>query len=172
MPAARINLSCGVADLTIKNKRDLFPIFAVLLGVLGAAALFAAGMAARSRGGLSIRVVDAYDLTPVKNAEIIIPSAGIFTETDASGLAAATLPIIKNGPQEKALSQWWGECTIIAGCPGYRPTVMLYAHVYRDKLRRAVIYLFPEDKDGEEIITIAESPDEEWIKALVEKYLN
>ena len=83
-----------------------------------------------------------------------------------------TLPIIKNGPQERALGQSWGECTIIAGCSGYRPTVMLYAHVYKDKLRRAVIYLFPEDKDGEEIITVVEPPDEEWIKALVEKYLN
>ncbi len=125
----------------------------------------------QNRSSLSIRIIDAYNLTPVKNDDIIIPSADIC-KTDSSGLAAVTLPIINNGPQEKALGQSWGECTIIAGCSGYRPTVMLYAHVYKDKLRTAVIYLFREDKDGEEIITVVEPADEEWIKALVEKYLN
>ena len=144
----------------------------MLLGVFGAGAFFLSSIGMQNRGGLSIRVVDAYNLTPVKNADIIIPSADIFAETDSSGLAAVTLPIIKNVPQEKALGQSWGECTIIASCSGYRPTVMLYAHVYKDKLCRAVIYLFPEDKDREEIITVVEPPDEEWIKALVEKYLN
>ena len=158
--------------MIIKHKKsDIFPIVAVLLGLLGAAALFLSSVKIQNRGGLSVRVVDAYSLAPVKNADIIIPAADISAKTDSSGLAAVTLPIIKNGPQERALSQPWGECTIIAGCPGYRPTVMLYTHVYRDKQRRAVIYLFPEDKDGERIITVAEPPDEEWIRALVEKYL-
>ena len=115
--------------MIIKNKKkDIFPIFAVLLGVFGAGAFFLSSIGMQNRGGLSIRVVDAYNLTPVKNADIIIPSADIFAETDS--------------------------------------------HVYKDKLCRAVIYLFPEDKDGEEIITVVEPPDEEWIKALVEKYLN
>ena len=106
MPDARINLSCGVADLIIKHKKgDIFPIFAVLLGIFGAGAFFLSSMGMQNRGGLSIRVVDAYDLTPIKNADIIIPSADIFAETDSSGLAAGTPPIIKNGPQERALGQ-------------------------------------------------------------------
>lgn len=89
--------------MIIKHKKgDIFPIFAVLLGILGAGAFFLSSMGMQNRGGLSIRVVDAYDLTPVKNADIIIPSADIFAKTDASGLAAVTLPIIKNSPQEKA----------------------------------------------------------------------
>ena len=159
--------------MIIKNKKgEIFTIFAVLLGILGAGAFFLGRIWTQKQGGLSVRVVDAYDLTPIKNADIIIPSADIVAKTDESGLAAATLPITKNSPQEMALSQSWGECTIIAACPGYRPTVMLYAHVYKDKLSRAVIYLFPEDKDGEEVITVVEPPDEEWIKALVEKYLS
>ena len=116
--------------------------------------------------------MEDFDPTPVNQADILIPAGEIIAETASAGLAEVTLAIRENGPQWKGLGQSWGECTIIAGCSGYRPTVMLYAHVYKDKLRRAVIYLFPEDKDGEEIITVVEPPDEEWIKALVEKYLN
>lgn len=99
MPDACINLSCGVADLIIKHKKgDIFPIFAVLLGIFGAGAFFLSSIGMQNRGGLSIRVVDAYNLTPVKNADIIIPSADIFAGTDSSGLAAVTLPIIKTAP--------------------------------------------------------------------------
>lgn len=87
--------------MIIKHKKgDIFPIFAVLLGIFGAGAFFLSSIGMQNRGGLSIRVVDAYDLTPVKNADIIIPSADIFAETDASGLAAVTLPIIKTAPRK------------------------------------------------------------------------
>ncbi len=126
----------------------------------------------RSYGHLHIRVVDAYTLMPVEGARVIIPDAEIIHISDSTGSCFFTgIPIRKNSLHQRLVPQDWGECTIIALYEGYRPTVILNTRVDKDKMRNGpTVYMFPEELDDIEVAAIVESPDDEWISQLVEKY--
>ena len=123
-------------------------------------------------GHLHIKVVDAYTLMPIENAAVIIPDVNKSLLSDSSGSCIFTgIPIRKNALQNRLLSQDWGECTIVSLYEGYRPTVILHAQVEKNIMRNGpTIYMFPEELDDIDIASIVESPDDEWLSQLVEKY--
>lgn len=123
-------------------------------------------------GHLHIKVVDAYTLMPLENAAVIIPDVNKSLLSDSSGSCIFTgIPIRKNNLQNRLVSQNWGECTIISLYEGYRPTVILHAQLEKNIMRNGpTIYMFPEELDDIEIASIVESPDDEWLSQLVEKY--
>ena len=54
---------------------------------------------------------------------------------------------------------------------GYRPTVILNTRVDKDKMRSGpTLYMFPEELDDIPVAAIVESPEQEWIIELVDKY--
>ena len=123
-------------------------------------------------GHLHIKVVDAYTLMPLENAAVIIPDVNKSLLSDSSGSCIFTgIPIRKNALQSRLISQNWGECTIISLYEGYRPTVILHAQVEKNIMRNGpTIYMFPEELDDIDIASIVESPNDEWLSQLVEKY--
>ena len=152
----------------IKLKR-IIPVF-LIIALFSALSLFF--YCFRSYGHLDIRVVDAYTLMPLEGARVIIPDAERMIISDSTGSCVFTgIPIRKNNLHQRLVPYTWGECTIIALYSGYRPTVILNARVDKDQMRSGpTVYMFPEELDDIEVAAIVESPDDEWISQLVEKY--
>ena len=126
----------------------------------------------KSYGHLHIRVVDAYTLMPVAGARVIIPDADMTVISDNTGSCIFNgIPIRKNNLHHQLVHYDWGECTVIAMISGYRPTVILNTRVDKDKMRSGpTVYMFPEELDDIPVAAIVESPEQEWIIELVEKY--
>lgn len=126
-----------------------------------------------SYGHLHIRVVDAYTLEPLSGATIVIADTNKSSISDKTGSCIFTgVPIQANSLHQHLVSQSWGECTILAEYEGYRPTVILHAQVEKNQMRNGpTVYMFPTETDDIEVAVIAESPKDEWINQLVEKYL-
>lgn len=144
----------------------------MILLCIAASSVFALVRLFNGFGHLHIKVVDAYTLMPLENAAVIIPDVNKSLLSDSSGSCIFTgIPIRKNNLQNRLVSQNWGECTIISLYEGYRPTVILHAQLEKNIMRNGpTIYMFPEELDDIEIASIVESPDDEWLSQLVEKY--
>ena len=152
----------------IKLKK-LFPVlFCLILSLAAWLFLFCF----RNYGHLHIRVVNAYTLMPVEGVRVVIPDAEKELVSDNTGSCVFTgMPIRKNSLHQRLVPQDWGECTVIASYGGYRPTVILNVRVDKDKMRNGpTVYMFPEELDDIEVAAIVESPDDEWLAQLVEKY--
>ena len=151
------------------SLKKLFPAL-IFFALLAAMVLFFSVF--RSFGHLHVRVVDAYTLMPIEHAKVIIPDINISRISDSTGSCVFTrIPLRKNNVHQRILKQDWGECTIIALYAGYRPTVILNSQVYKNQMRKGpTIYMFPEELDDIPVAAIVESPSQEWIIELVEKY--
>ena len=151
------------------SLKKLFPAL-IFFALLAAMVLFFSVF--RSFGHLHVRVVDAYTLMPIEHAKVIIPDINISRISDSTGSCVFTrIPLRKNNVHQRILNQDWGECTIIALYAGYRPTVILNSQVYKNQMRKGpTIYMFPEELDDIPVAAIVESPSQEWIIQLVEKY--
>lgn len=148
------------------SKLSILTILALSL----ATCLFA--LCFRSYGHMHIRVVDAYTLMPIQGARVIIPDTGAQLTSDSTGSCVFTrIPIQKNRLHQRLLQRDKGECTIIALYAGYRPTVILNTQVEKNAMRNGpTIYMFPSELDDIAVAAIVESPEQEWIVRLVEKY--
>lgn len=162
-----INLPVRCAILI--KTRKLIPII-VFLFLAGAAFVFTKCF--MSYGHLNIRVVDAYTLAPIEGAAVTVADVNKTLYSDSSGSCIFTgIPIRVNSLHQRLIPQAWGECTVISVFDGYRPTVILDTHVEKDRMRNGpTVYMFPKELDDIEVAAIVESPDNEWIAQLVEKY--
>lgn len=144
----------------------------ILIILMCAAVICVFAVCFRSYGHMHIRVVDAYTLIPIEGAQVIIPDTGSKLISDNTGSCIFTgIPLHKNHLHQRILQQDCGECTIIALYDGYRPTVILNARVEKGRMRNGpTMYMFPNELDDTNVAVIVESPDEEWIMRLVEKY--
>lgn len=152
------------------TRNGRLALIGVIIALVCAAGVFFACFG--SYGHLHIRVVDAYTLTPLRGARVIIPDIDKVIFSDDTGSCVFTgIPIRTNSLHRRLLAQSWGECTVISICEGYRPTVNLHTRVEKGRMRSGpAIYMFPEELDDIEVAVTAESPDEEWISELIEEY--
>ena len=145
-------------------------MFIVMVAVVIAAVLFWFYFG-RSYGHLRVKVVDAYNLVPIEEAFVSVAEKDASAITDSSGIAYFQgLPLKIQAAKFGIPEKNWDEFTLICQKDGYRPSVLFYTQVYENKVRRLTLYLFPEELDDTEIITMSESPDQEWIKELVNNY--
>ena len=153
----------------LRNSKKLLVL---LIMVALSASVLAFLYCFKSYGHLHIRVVDAYTLMPVAGAKVIIPDADMTATSDNTGSCVFNgIPIRKNNLHHRLLQYEWGECTVIAMTSGYRPTVILNTRVDKDKMRSGpTVYMFPEELDDIPVAAIVESPEQEWIIELVDKY--
>lgn len=146
-------------------------IFTLLPILLIAAAFVIWSYAFASYGHLRVKVVDAYNLSPIQDALVSVAENDVSLVTDDSGVAYfqdLSLDIRKANGRMPEIN--WAERTLICQKEGYRPSVLFYAQVYESKVRRLTLYMFPQELEDTEIITISETPDEEWIRKLVNNY--
>jgi len=155
----------------IAKRRPKRPWIPLLILLALAAGLLLWRQAAGRYGHLEVRVVDAYTLSPIEGAWVAIPGQKMAQATDSAGEAAFMGLSIRANPALKGIdAPPFGECALLSTMEGYRPTILFYAHVFEGQVRRTTIYMFPEEKDDTEIITISETPEEAWLKLFVERY--
>lgn len=146
----------------------ILPVCAAL-GLL----LFAVTHPTRATGHMKLTVVDAYSLRAVPNAQIILPEAGLSSVSDANGMAYLYgVPVRAPEGELGAVACDYGETTILVYAEGYLPFALFHAHVYENRMRNGpTLYLFPEStEDGLDVVSIIESPTEDWVKRLLDTY--
>lgn len=124
-------------------------------------------------GHMKLTVVDAYSFRAVPNAQIVLPEAGLSTVSDANGIAYLYgVPVHAPEGALGAVACDYGETTILVYAEGYLPFALFHAHVYENRMRNGpTLYLFPEStEDGLDVVSIIESPAEDWVKRLLDTY--
>ena len=156
------------------KKRKWLWIISFAVCAASGIVLLTAACSARASGHMKLTVIDAYSLRAIANARIILPEAGLSATSDQNGVAYLYGVPVRT--REGALAEVpcdYGETTIFVYAEGYLPFALFHAHVYPDRLRNGpTLYLFPEgNEDGIEVISMIESPAEEWVKRLLDSYM-
>ena len=123
-------------------------------------------------GSLRVKVMDAYTFAPIPFASVCLPEAEVRAVTNENGIAAFSgIPIINtvygNMPKKDH-----GETTVLVYAQGYLPFALFNAQVFPKSVRNGPnVYLFPEGtEDGLNVVSMIESPPEEYVKQLLEQY--
>lgn len=154
------------------RKRRLLPtlLCAAGLAALGLVMYFA--VTGGEYGHMDVTVVDAYTLEPLGDAQLVFPDTGITATTDEMGRAQVYgIPVRRHREQNRLLPQPFGECTLLVYREGYIPYALFYVQVPSGRIRNGpTIYLFPEYPEAPGVVTVVESPPDEWAEKLMEKY--
>ena len=155
-----------------RRKRPLLSYMLVLAGIILLALMLYAAFSGREYGHVDVSVVDAYTLEPLEGATLVFPYSGTKAVTDKSGRAQVFgLPIMKHREQNKILHQPFGECTLLVYREGYIPYALFYMKLQPGHIRSGpTVYLFPQYDGAPPVITIVESPANDWAEELIEKY--
>lgn len=124
-------------------------------------------------GHMKVTVVDAYSMHAIEQAQIVLPEGDIHATTDGNGVAYLySIPLSPQQPSLKGVPCDYGETTILVYAEGYLPFALFHAHVYDGRLRNGpTLYLFPEGtEDGIDVISMIESPKEDWVEQLLDAY--
>lgn len=122
-----------------------------------------------SYGHLQIYVMDAYDLTPLKGATVVLPEFGMQNCSDENGnVVFENVPCKKNEALERLIPVNFGQTTILCYCSGYEPYALFYAEIRENRMREGLtLYLFPNSENSGCMI---EAPPEEWVNELLRRY--
>ena len=108
---------------------------------------------------------------PVKNAQIVIPEADKTYITDENGSAGELImPVNPDIRYNSILEKPWGEVTLLVYADGYTPCAICNYMVSCGVSRSGPTVMLYEKDGSESAYLLSESPDREWINALVEKY--
>mgnify|MGYP000862978345 FL=1 len=155
-----------------QHKLHPLPALLIAMGLTLLGLMLYAAFAGREYGHIDAAVVDAYTMEPLADAVLVFPDSGKQAVTDQAGRAQVFgLPIERHRAQNRLLCQPYGECTLLVYCEGYIPYALFYVQLQPGRIRSGpTIFLFPQYEGAPEVITIVESPTEEWARGLVEKY--
>lgn len=144
--------------------------------VILCAVLFCSGCANNTKseqavGEVNFTVLDGFSGLPVENVRLVIPEGNLEGYTDSSGKC-----LIKNVPivfdERYPIKQGYGTFSVLGYKEGYNDYALFFAQLQKDQSRNLKIYMFMVDtpfSSGTPLSTI-ESPDNDWVKELVEKY--
>ncbi len=128
---------------------------------------------AKHYGHMDICVYDAVTSAPIKGAYIVLPQSGqTFISDDLGRVHAYGVPLDMEFALNRIMTQPYGNSTLIVYKEGYIPCCIFYVQLYADRVRSGPnVYMFTKSKDSTlDVTTFIESPSEEWVKNLVEKY--
>ncbi|HWQ57730.1 MAG TPA: hypothetical protein VN540_01830 [Clostridia bacterium] len=144
------------------KRRRIF-ILSVSALILAAAMLAASLLlGAKTYGHISVYVVDAYTLAPLKNAAVVLPESGIASYTNDRGVAfLSSVPIDMKSDFIALTGASYGEITMIVYADGYLPCVWLKVHMSPGRVRNGpTIYMFPEGSESVSVAVFTEAPDD------------
>lgn len=146
-----------------------------LLLLLVIAAVFLSGKMNyhNETGHLCLNVRDAYTLQPIENAYIALPESGHSTLTDENGTAVFNgIPINREIMHKQMPTPDYGTATILVYAENYLPFALFHAQVIPGKMRKGPnIYLFPNNtEEGLKVVSMIESPPDEYVQTLLEQY--
>lgn len=154
-------------------KQHKLLVIALSALVLVAVALAVSlGRNSQAYGHISLYVIDAYTLAPLKNATIVIPECGVTGTTDARGVALiSSVPLDMDSEFIRLTGASYGEVTLIIYAEGYLPCVWLKVHMQPSRIRNGpTVYMFPEGSEQYSVIVFSESPDDALMRDFVERY--
>lgn len=122
-------------------------------------------------GEVNFTVVDGFSGMPIENAKIVIPEGNLTGITDSLGKCNINnVPIFYD--ERYPIKQGYGTFSVLGYKEGYNDYALFFAHLKEGELRNIKIYMFTVDTpfgSGTPLSTI-ESPDNEWVAELLEKY--
>lgn len=125
----------------------------------------------QAMGEVNFTVLDGFSGLPIENVRIVIPEGEIEAFTDATGKCTLkNVPIVFD--ERYPIKQGYGTFSVLGYKEGYNDYALFFAHLQDGQERNLKIYMFMLDtpfSKGTPLSTI-ESPDNEWVKELVEKY--
>ena len=136
----------------------------------GCAGIKSAASHSAGCGILRVRVLDGFTDEPIEGASVTVPELGRSFPTGADGLTEGIeTPVIPDGEYDRLLPSASGRATLIVRAEGYTPCLLLYVRVTPGLTRAPTVRMFPAD-GSLPVFTTIEAPDEEWCRALVDKY--
>jgi len=150
----------------------LYIVCAVALVCASVALAVFLGRGTKQYGHISVYIIDAYTLAPLKNATIVLPECGITASSDKRGVALiSSIPIDMDSEFIRLTGASYGEMTMIVYADGYLPCVWLKVHLYPSRIRNGpTIYMFPEGSEEVRVTVFTEAPDDTLMQDFVERY--
>ena len=156
-----------MADMFKKRRAALITLCVILTVLFFTAALLLLFRESTPGGTLRVSVVDAYTLAPLGRAYVVCAETG-NGERCKNGFA-----LLSGVPASISFEgAEYGEATLIAYADGYKPSILLRAHVYPGKARTGpTMYMFPSGSDAEFSVTVfSEAPDEYLMEELAARF--
>lgn len=121
---------------------------------------------------LKFTVVDFDGNTPVSGAIVCIPETGKYYYTDSSGnTPIIEVSIVTDAYYDNICKRNFGEITVIVYKEGYADYILCNLCVKENQNRTNIKLLIYKQYEGMPDFTpIVETPDETWLKELIEKY--
>lgn len=148
-------------------------IILLMATAFAAAAIVLLISGAKCYGHMDIRVYDAVTSAPISDAYIVLPQSDQTYKSDSLGrVHAYGVPLDTEVILSRMVTQPYGNATILAYKEGYIPCCIFYVQLYSDHIRSGPnIYMFAKSNNSElSATTFIESPSEEWVKSLIDKY--
>lgn len=122
-------------------------------------------------GKVTFTAVDGLTGQTIPDVRVVVPEGDLIAYTNDNGRTEAmTVPVIEesNVPMKKK----YGTFTVLAYAEGYCDFCLFYAQLLPDQERNVKIFLFQKDSpmaSGAPLATV-ESPENEWVKTLADRY--
>lgn len=122
-------------------------------------------------GEINFTVLDGFSGLPIENVRIVIPEGDLEGFTDSSGKCQVkNVPIVFD--ERYPIKQGYGTFSVLGYKEGYNDYALFFAQLKEGQQRNIKMYMFMVDtpfSSGTPLSTI-ESPDNNWVKELMEKY--
>lgn len=121
---------------------------------------------------IRIKAVDVTSRLPVEGACVCIPEAKIYVYTDQRGCTPLIeVPVIPDDCYDKIHKRNFGLVTVIVYKENYVDYILMNLTVKENEVRQGItVTLFPKGENSPPFTSIVETPDEIWVKELIEKY--
>ncbi|MBE7092413.1 MAG: hypothetical protein E7365_04465 [Clostridiales bacterium] len=122
-------------------------------------------------GSVNFTVLDGFSGLPVENVKIVVPEGELIGYTDSLGKCSISdIPVIFD--QRYPIKQGYGTFSVLGYKEGYNDYALFFAQINEQQERNIKIYMFKTDtpfSSGTPLSTI-ESPNNDWVKDILEKY--
>lgn len=121
---------------------------------------------------IRIAAVDIADNKPIHDACVCIPQLNAYFYTDNKGCTPLIdVPVIPDNYYDNIYTRNFGEIMVIVYKEGYADYILLNLNIRENEMRQDIkLYLYKKESTQRQFVSIVETPDENWIKNVIEKY--
>jgi hypothetical protein len=157
-------------------KKRFYFISILILGVLTIANIYSTAQyllgSPAPTAKVRLKVVDVLTRLPVSGACVCIPEGEIYACTDDRGnTPLIEVPVIADHTFDNIYKRNFGLITVIVYKENYVDHIMMNITVRENEVRQGItVALFPRQESSPPFVSIVETPDENWVKELIDKY--
>ncbi len=157
-------------------KKRFYFVSILILGVLVLANIYSTAQyllgSPAPTAKVRFKVVDVLTRLPVCGACVCIPEGEIYTYTDDKGnTPLIEVPVIADRSFDNIHKRDFGLITVIIYKENYVDHIMMNITVREKEVRQGItVALFPRQESSPPFVSVVETPDDKWIKELIDKY--